>query len=272
MKLRDLPRAFQRHRAPKRYPHAVTTFTLPIDGTVDLAQWQHPGEKPTHVDQNEVTVLRRFLSNGDAAIDIGAHTGDSTVPMALAVGRPGVVFALEPNPYVFDVLQTTARLNPDRTHIVPLMFAATPEDGEFEFCYSDDGFCNGGAHRWQDRWRHGHFSRLRVQGRNLDAYLRTHHAAERARIRYVKIDTEGFDRQVVRSLGPLIELTRPFIRAEFFKHLPADERYGFFDDLHRAGYRVFRWTPAADQSEELSREDVVRRRHFDVFAVPRERT
>jgi len=52
--------------------------------------------------------------------------------MALAVGASGTVFALEPNPYVFRVLETTAGLNPTKAHIVPLMCAAMPADGEFQ--------------------------------------------------------------------------------------------------------------------------------------------
>ena len=39
------------------------------------------------------------------------------------------MFALEPNPYVFKVLELNASLNPASTRIVPLMFAAMPADG-----------------------------------------------------------------------------------------------------------------------------------------------
>ena len=64
--------------------------------------------------------------------------------MALAVGKSGCVFALEPNSYVYPVLAKNAALNPDKTHILPLPFAATPEDAELVFQYSDSGYCNGG--------------------------------------------------------------------------------------------------------------------------------
>ena len=147
MKLRDLPRALGREQAPREYPHAVETFVLPSDGEVRLARWLHPAETAKFITQGSVDALRSFLSQGDVAIDIGAHTGDSTIPIALAVGRRGSVFALEPNPYVFKVLAINAGLNPSSTHIVPLMFAAMPEDGEFEFEYSDPGYCNGGLHQ-----------------------------------------------------------------------------------------------------------------------------
>ena len=51
---------------------------------------------------------------GDAAIDIGAHTGDTALPVALAVGPQGAVFALEPNPFTYKVLIANAGLNREK--------------------------------------------------------------------------------------------------------------------------------------------------------------
>ncbi|HXD72606.1 MAG TPA: FkbM family methyltransferase, partial [Vicinamibacterales bacterium] len=202
-------------------------------------------------------------------IDIGAHTGDSTVPMALAVGPGGTVFALEPNPYVFKVLDENARLNPLATHIVPLMFAAMPEDGEYEFEYSDEGYCNGGFHGSTSAWRHGHFSRLRVHGRNLLAYLRETAPEALPRVKFVKIDTEGFDRAVFNSLIDLIRQSRPYIKTEIYKHMPEAERAGYFGDLTAAGYRLFKCGDIELRGEPLTAaSDLSKWRHFDVFAVP----
>jgi FkbM family methyltransferase len=271
MKLRDLPRALGFDAAPREFPHVVETFQLPVDGEVRFARWLHPGETPKVVTQESVDSLRSFLRDGDVAIDIGAHTGDSTIPIALAVGPRGSVLALEPNPYVFKVLAVNAGLNPAKTHIVPLMFAAMPEDGEFEFEYSDSGYCNGGFHRGISRWTHGHFSKLCVTGRNLPAYLREHAPDALTKLRYVKIDTEGFDRAVVRSIAALIKETRPYIKTEIYKHLPSDQRAGYFDDLRGLGYRVFKCEEGRDpRGQELARGDLSRWKHFDVFAIPEE--
>ncbi len=83
-----------------------------------FARWQHPGERPKVVTQQSIDALRAFLREGDVAIDIGAHTGDSTLPIALAVGARGLVLALEPNPYVFKVLEVNAALNPGKTRVI----------------------------------------------------------------------------------------------------------------------------------------------------------
>src|SRR5258708_7500943 len=99
VKLKDLPRALGFRSAPREYSTEIDELTLPVEGAVRFAHWLHPGETRKTVTQESVNALRTFLRAGDAAIDIGAHTGDSTLPMALAAGRAGTVFALEPNPY-----------------------------------------------------------------------------------------------------------------------------------------------------------------------------
>ena len=269
MKLKDLPRALGWRRSPREYPLEVVTFALPTDGDIQFARWQHPGETAKVVTQESVDALRTFLSEGDVAIDIGAHTGDSTLPIALAVGARGQVFALEPNPYVFKVLAANARLNLEKTRITPLMFAAMREDGHVQFEYSDEGYCNGGFHDRIGRWRHGHFHRLEVEGRNLADYLQGHAADALPRLRYLKIDTEGFDRAIVQSLVDVIALTRPYIKTEIYKHLANDDRDAYEADLRRLGYRLFRCEgETVYQGEEIGPGGLKNWRHFDVFAVP----
>jgi FkbM family methyltransferase len=257
-------------QAAKEYPYTVVTFNLRLEGDVRLARWLHPGETPKSVTQETVDDLRTFLREGDVAIDIGAHTGDTTLPMALAVGPRGLVFALEPNPYVYKILEVNASLNPEKAQILPLMFAAMPEDGEFEFEYSDSGYCNGGFHEGIGRWTHGHFTKLRVAGRRLPDYLRANAPEALGRIRYIKIDTEGFDRSIVRSMTDVLTAVRPYLKTEIYKHLSSEERTGYYDDLRRLRYRVFKCEDDRSRGQELSRGDLSRWKHFDVFAVPEE--
>jgi len=268
VKLKDLPRALGFRRPPREYPVDVSDVAL-AGGTIRFARWLHPGERHKTVTEESVDALRGFLREGDVAIDIGAHTGDSTLPMALAVGRAGTVFALEPNPFVFKVLALNATLNPSSTHIVPLMFAAMPDDGEFEFEYSDEGYCNGGFHQSVSAWTHGHFSKLRVQGRNLLEYLRATAPEALAGVRFIKIDTEGFDRAVARTLTDLLTQSRPYLKTEIYKHMPAAEREGYFNDLRGLGYRLFKCGEVEYRGEELrDAGNLSKWRHFDIFAVP----
>jgi len=255
---------------PKTYPYDIVSFELPKDGYIQYAQWLHPSETTKLVRQEAVEELRRFVAPGDVAIDIGAHTGDTALPIALAAGREGCVLALEPNPYVFPVLKKNSELNPAKATIVPLMIAATPEPGDFYFEYSDAGFCNGGLHDGISKWRHGHAFKLRVRGENLQSYIAEHFPALASRIRFLKVDAEGYDYHVLASLKGLISTQRPFIKAEMFKLLRLAQRERLYDLLVELGYDVFLVeSDARYLGARLDRQALMTRRHYDVFCVPR---
>lgn len=254
---------------PRRYGFELRQFELPALGPVQFAHWRHPKALAKPVTPAMLDALRRYLGPGDVAVDIGAHTGDTSLPLALVVGPTGCVVAVEPNPYVFPVLAATAKLNPHLTRILPLPFAAAPRDEVLEFEYSDAGFCNGGRHEGISRWRHGHAFRLQVQGRNLVTYLEREYPDLPPHLRWIKTDTEGFDQAVLESLLPWLRRYRPYLRAEVYEHLPEARRRVFYRFLTALGYRVHRYSGDTDIcGEALSEADMLRFRHFDVFCLP----
>lgn len=146
-------------------------FHLPTYGSVEYMQWLHPLEASKEVSAENVSFYAGLCRQGSFVIDIGAHTGDTTVPMALAAGKDGLVLALEPNPYVFKVLVENSKLNKTKSNIDAFCFAATESDGRFEFNYSDASFCNGGFLSQIKESRHGHVHTLSVEGKNLQRFL-----------------------------------------------------------------------------------------------------
>jgi FkbM family methyltransferase len=271
VKLRELAGLAGWRARPRTYGFEVRRFDLPLDGAVEYAQWLHPGEAPKTVRQDVVSHLRRFIRPGDVVIDVGAHTGDSTIPLALAAGPEGCVVALEPNPYVFAVLEKNATVNLGRTVIVPLNFAATAESGPVTFEYSDAGFCNGGRHEGISRWKHGHAFPLTVRGEHLPSWLRTHMPDLERRIRFIKVDAEGYDLAVLRSIADIVDSQRPFVRAEVYRHTARDQREALLEFFLSRAYQVHRVEDDANYLGDLVRkDDSMRWRHFDVFAVPTE--
>ena len=269
VKLKELPNFLGLQPGPKTYGFKLKSFDLPSDGTVAYAQWLHPSETQKEITQASVDALRKFLSPGDVAIDIGAHTGDSTIPIALAAGKQGCVLALEPNRYVFPVLEKNAGLNADKTNIIPLMFAATPEDAEMEFQYSDSGFCNGGRFEGMSKWLHGHAFRLKVQGRNLQSLLKTTYPQLIPRIRYIKVDTEGYESTVLASLSDLISRSKPFLKLEVYRKLNLAQRGELYRSITGYGYAVRKIVDDANYfGEILTEDDMNKWRHFDVFCAP----
>jgi FkbM family methyltransferase len=269
VKLKELPYFLGLQPAPKSYAHKLKKFDLPSDGIIEYAQWLHPHETEKEITQQSVDELRKFLSPGDVAIDIGAHTGDSTVPIALAVGKTGCVFALEPNRYVFPVLKKNAELNTAKTNIIPLMFAATPENAEMEFQYSDSGYCNGGRFEGMSKWLHGHAFKLPVQGKNLQSYLDEAYPQFVPRIRHIKIDTEGYESVVLQSLAGLISRCKPFMKVEVYRKLDDPQRRALYRTIAGYGYAIHKIAGDGNYlGEKLAEQDLSQWRHFDIFCVP----
>lgn len=259
---------------PKTFGFVLETHDLQTDGRLDIARWLHPGAYRVSAPDLQAVAdqLRRFLQPGDVAIDIGAHAGDTTIPIALAVGRSGVVLALEPNPYVFPVLERNAGLNPAKMRILPLMFAAMRTDGRYEFQYGEEGYCNGGFHEGMSKWVHGSAFKVRVEGRNVPAFLRRSHPDLIPRLRFIKVDAEGFDLAILETLEELIGGQRPFLQVEMFslrKSTPVYRR-ALFDFLVGHGYAVHRMESHDNFLGELvTPENLMRWDVYDAFCVPR---
>jgi FkbM family methyltransferase len=269
MKLKEVFYMLGLKPKPRSYPSDIVDLDLPGEGRVQYAVWQHPRSRHGRIDQGMIDELRKYLSPGDTAIDIGAQVGDTTVPMAFAVGKEGVVFGLEPNDYTYAVLAENARLNRDRTNIVPLNFAATPEDGKYVFEYSDAAFCNGGQHENISKWRHGHAFRLTVEGKNLTVFLKREYPQAVKKLRFLKVDAEGADGSILASLSELIAETRPFIRTEVFKHLNDEQRDQQFDALARHNYTIHRFNDLYEyRGQVMARRDMRADDTFDLFATP----
>lgn len=255
----------------RTYGSVVETYDLSEDGRVAVAEWLHPSARRGPPSREWVAQLRRVLRPGDVAIDVGAQTGDTTVPMALAVGPSGVVLALEPNPYVFPVLQRTAALNPGVLRIVPLNFAAMRAEGEYEFQYGEPGFSNGGFHEGMSRWLHGSAFTVRVRGRNLADVLRREYADLVPRIRFIKVDAEGFDLAILETLDGILREVRPHLQVEMFalRKSPPGYRRALFDFLVAHGYGVHRIEgPHNVVGEPITPENLARWETYDVLCVP----
>lgn len=255
--------------SPKVYGYTVDSYALPVDGEVRFANWGHPKCNPAEIKQGSVDELRRYLSPGDAVLDIGAHSGDSTILFALAVGPSGRVFAVEPNRYVLAVLRVNATLNPQAAPIEVLPYAATATTAKLVFNYSDRGYCNGGD--LGQFGGHGHLYPLDVEGRNILDELKRSHPDWLSRIRLLKTDTEGNDHAVIDSLRELVMASRPYLVVEVYKRTGPAQRQQFLrlltDELHYDCFEAddFR----ALRGKPITASNISTRDHFDMFCVPK---
>jgi FkbM family methyltransferase len=265
---RNLKRTF------KEYGFEVEKFSVDGIGSVEYAQWLHPFESKKEIKTSNIRFYQKLAKSGAMIIDIGAHTGDTTVPMALAVGKEGMVLALEPNKYVFKILKKNAELNPDKMRIVPRCFAATAADGEFTFNYSDASFCNGGFLSQIKNQHHGHNFTLKVMGKNLQQYLLTNHKEDLPKLELLKVDAEGYDKEILKTIPTILKDYKPNLMIECYKRLNEEERFELFDLVRSFGYRLFLLENFEEfnQLHEIHRENMNDRKHFEILAVHESRS
>lgn len=171
---------------------------------------------------------------GDWAVDVGANVGSVSGQLCRAVGSGGLVWAFEPVPRNVDRLRRLADVNGlDQLRIFDCALASTT--GTSSIGLPGEG--GSGHASFTASWiRDG---RLEVRTRRLDDL--TENVAVRRPLRLVKIDVEGYERQVLEGARETIRRHRPLVHCEFNDIILRDagsssaELLGDFRDL---GYVV----------------------------------
>lgn len=253
------------------YGFRIDKFPIENFGIVEYAQWLHPFQEPTVISSSNILFYQKLSCKGGMIIDIGAHTGDTTVPMALAVEKEGLVLGLEPNKYVYKILEKNAALNIDKTNIIPLCIAATTKDGEFTFNYSDASYCNGGFLSQIKNKKHHHNFTLKVTGRNLQDYLFENHKYDLNKLNLIKIDTEGYDKEILKTIPKILEDFKPNLIIECYKRLNVEEREELFDLVDGYGYQLYFLDNFLmfDNLEKITKSQMTSKKHFDMLAIHR---
>jgi len=237
-----LKQSFARKKARRvfqQYDIRVDKFSLPNGEEIAFANWLNPLVKPKEITRHEMDFFRQYIPEGSLAIDIGANIGDLTVSMAVAAGPEGLVLALDPNPHVFRVLEANAALNRGKANIVPLQFAATEEETQFYFASSDASMGNGGLITDLNDNRHGKYKlKDPIRGVNLGKCLQEHYMNWLPKLSLIKVDVEGLDYYVLRSLEPLLEKYRPVIITEVFHDISVQMREDTFKLLKKYAYTL----------------------------------
>lgn len=258
-------------RVTQKHPTRVDHFELKDYGRIDFTNWENPLVESKEITNDTVAFFKQFLQAGDGAIDIGANIGHMTVEMALATGKTGLTLGFDPNPYVFDILALNAQLNTDRTNIRAHNLAISDEDNEFYYNSSEASFNNGGISLTGDN-KHGKFSLShKVQGVNLESFLQREYPGFMEKLKLIKIDTEGYDKEIIKSISKLLTKHQPVVITECFGKNSQEEKFEQFQVLKNLGYALFYisdFTIDAEVVPILKQEDMLNWKHFDMYCTP----
>jgi FkbM family methyltransferase len=174
---------------------------------LDPWEWSQNQIRRNRVAEPLTTNLyERLLVEGDTYVDVGAHVGFSTLVARSLIGEKGKVIAIEPQPYNCAKILRNWGLN-DFTNCIVCVCAATDHEGGV-FLHDQPSTdrarlsLNGPSvpgDAAQAFW---------VATRRLDSVI---YENGLLRIKILKIDVEGHELQVVRSLGETIAAVDNFV-------------------------------------------------------------
>jgi FkbM family methyltransferase len=184
--------AYRRLTAP---PRVVTLRPLGLSYKMRLDPQElidYEGEFD-HGERDFLEALKNHVRAGEIVLDVGAHLGEFTLPLAKILGETGRVLSFEPDERVYPRLVDHVKLN-GLTNVQTFKKALGDEDREGRI-YFGGGFCPTIVPLADDTTRRSASGNIEiVQG---DAFF----ARERLSIPHaVKIDVEGFEYVVLRGL------------------------------------------------------------------------
>lgn len=158
-------------------------------------------------------MVSRFVRRGSIALDIGAYDGDTTLPIALAVGG-GRVLAFDPGPTFSSHLTLNVKSNAF-LNIEAFPYAVMAEDGLQEFSYCDCVKDFNGGYAPANKWVGTYTTPRLVWGVNLERFLAAR-GIDESNVSFIKIDTEGYDAILLLSLKGFLNRVRPVLHIEWF--------------------------------------------------------
>jgi FkbM family methyltransferase len=190
-------------------------------------------------EQDEIRFVRSVLGPGDTALDVGAHVGFFTMQMAAAVGPGGRVYAYEPLDSNADLLERSVAENQFGERVTIRRAAVGAASGSARLTFPRETLNTGGAYLLRD-------GSAPLEG-NLTAIVPVVALDEleiKRPVRFIKMDVEGAEPQVIRGAMRLLKDDRPAILSELHpvqlaraSGVSADE---FLTQLRAIGYRAHR--------------------------------
>jgi FkbM family methyltransferase len=147
---------------------------------------------PANYETENFDFVKSSVKPGSIVFDIGAHMGFFANITAQITGSMGKVYAFEPTPSTFEMLQQMCSANKNNQTIVPVNAAVGKEEGVVTFYISNDkidntnsalGYRNAATHKPID-----------IPLTSIDTFVQKNNIA---RLDFIKIDVEGFEYDAV---------------------------------------------------------------------------
>jgi len=179
--------------------------------------------------RNDLAMILRFLRSGDTVVDIGAHIGTIAIPLAIAVGKNGFVYAYEGDPETFKLLaQNITKHCPDNAHAINAI--VTGHENNLFLLRNKN---NTGANRFS-----------KVSGISTGVPLfGSWDMFNKNKVNFIKIDVEGMDIDILYTFEKVLATQKPIVYIEMVKTQLEKYGYSYYEAneiFKHHGYHLFR--------------------------------
>jgi FkbM family methyltransferase len=140
-------------------------------------------------------LFKATVNPGDVVVDLGASIGYYTLIAARLVGSSGRVYAFEPNPDIYCLLQKSVNLNKYH-HVFPVQKAVGDRNGSI--CFFRSFFSAESSIYHHDHFKDRKPKPIEVQCVSLDSYL------EEKSVDVIKMDIEGAEMAALNGMQRII--------------------------------------------------------------------
>lgn len=136
------------------------------------------------------------LVDGGNVLDVGANIGYTAAVLARAAESGRSIYAFEPEPFNFRILQQTAQQPEFKAKIVPIQLAVGSGNGTIDLWINDRHHADHRIATEEFRSTHPGSKEVSVSLTSIDSFLQT----RPGQISFVKIDVQGYELAVCRGM------------------------------------------------------------------------
>ena len=166
----------------------------------------------------ELSLMLKFIMEGDVVFDIGANIGAFTVPFSKKVGKFGEVYAFEPQKLIYDVLQDNVNKNNlINTRVYNVGVGEKEEELELnDIDYSKVGNFGGVSFKYESSsfTKNIKNKKYKVKLTNLDKLI------EIKKCNFIKMDVELMELDILKGGRKFLKKFRPILWIENHQSYP----------------------------------------------------
>jgi FkbM family methyltransferase len=190
-------------------------------------------------EQDEINLVRGLLKPGDVALDVGGHIGFFTMQMAAVVGPAGRVYAFEPLDTNADLLERSIAENGFQDRVLFRRAAVGASPGTATLTFPLETLNSGGAYLL----REGTEALTGNQRKDVPVVALDSLDLRRP-VRFIKMDVEGAEPQVLQGAARLLREDKPIILSELhptqLQRASGTTAEAFLARIASTGYRAHR--------------------------------